>query len=264
MRILAIGDPHGDLAAIRKIPIKDCDAIVLTGDLGSASLARKRAFERIDRERRNLPEKTYSPKEKKRAFMEPYTSTVRLVRYLARHAPVYTVFGNIECSNQETKDIAEAIGLPLPFIYDALRKIKGVTIINNRIVKMGGIRIGGVEYFLDASWVQEFRPKDYAEHLFFAKKESKKVERLLQHYGKIDLLVAHQPPYKVLDKVTAKFAPAHWRGKHAGSKVLLQYIKKTQPTFVVCGHIHEGEGRMKVGKTQVFNLGVAGYAYLTF
>lgn len=36
MKILAIGDHHGNLQKIKKIPIKNIDLILLTGDLGRA------------------------------------------------------------------------------------------------------------------------------------------------------------------------------------------------------------------------------------
>jgi len=71
--------------------------------------------------------------------------------------------------------------------------------------------------------------------------------------------LCHQPPYGVLDKVTARFAPPAWRGKHAGSKSILKYIKAKQPKYVFCGHIHEGKGMQRVGKTEVYNLGCGGY-----
>ena len=76
----------------------------------------------------------------------------------------------------------------------------------------------------------------------------------------MDILICHQPPYGFLDKVSGKYgAPKKWVGKHAGSKVILNYIKKYQPKYVFCGHIHEGEGKVKIGKTEVYNLGVAGH-----
>jgi Icc-related predicted phosphoesterase len=46
MKILAIGDPHGDLKKIKKIPIEGVDLILITGDLGKADLLRKRVFEK--------------------------------------------------------------------------------------------------------------------------------------------------------------------------------------------------------------------------
>ena len=64
----------------------------------------------------------------------------------------------------------------------------------------------------------------------------------------------------IFDKVSPKYnPPKDWIGKHAGSKVILDYIKKYQPKYVFCGHIHEGEGKAKIGKTEVYNLGVAGH-----
>ncbi len=53
MRIIAIGDPHGDVAKLRKIPLKGIDLILLTGDLGKADLARKFAFMNIERQRKD-------------------------------------------------------------------------------------------------------------------------------------------------------------------------------------------------------------------
>jgi len=59
-------------------------------------------------------------------------------------------------------------------------------------------------------------------------------------------------------------APKSWRGKHAGSKVILDYLRKKQPLYSFCGHIHEGEGMKKIGKTEVYNLGVGGYKIVEF
>ncbi len=105
MKILVIGDPHGDLEKIKKIPIKEVDIILLTGDLGSANLMRKFAFENIERQKKGLPKKEQTPKQKKAAFMEAYTSTMHIIKYLKKFAPVYTIYGNVESSNIETKKL---------------------------------------------------------------------------------------------------------------------------------------------------------------
>jgi len=91
-----------------------------------------------------------------------------------------------------------------------------------------------------------------------ARKQTKKAQRILTRFGsELDILICHQPPYGILDRVTFPGAPKHWRGKHAGSKVILKYIQKYQPKYVFCGHIHEGKGKKKIGKTEIYNLGVA-------
>src|SRR3989344_6236027 len=114
MKILAIGDPHGNLKQINKINFKHIDLILLTGDLGSSNFVRKMSFDNIAREKHGLPKLEYSPRQRKLAFMESYNSTIKLIKYLAKFAPVYTIFGNVESSNAETREYSQDIGLKLP------------------------------------------------------------------------------------------------------------------------------------------------------
>ena len=263
MKILAIGDPHGDLKSIKKISLKGVDLILLTGDLGSASLMRNQAFENIERRKKGLPEKIYSSRDKKRAFMEAYTTSVNVVRYLSKYAPVFTIYGNVESTNAETREYSKSIGLPLPFLTKTLEKIRNVKIINDKKIKFDGVNIGGLSYFVDDVWVKSFKPSEFKKSLSRANKQTSKAKKVLKRFGEVDILVCHQPPLGFLDKVTAPFAPKHWKGKNAGSKVILDYIKRKHPKFVFCGHIHEGQGSAKIGKTLVCNLGVAGYRVIT-
>lgn len=258
VKILAIGDPHGSLEKVRKIPINNIDLILLTGDLGKADLMRKMAFENIERRKKGLEEKDFPNAMKKKAFMEAYNSSLKVIKYLSKKAPVYTIYGNVESRNPETRIESRELGLDLPFLTNSLNAMEGVRVINNRIVNFQGIRIGGLDYFIDTSWVREFKPSDYREKMKSAKKDSDKARKVLKGFNNLDILVCHQPPHGILDKVGFP-APKHWRGKHAGSKLILDYVKRKQPKYVFCGHIHEGEGMKKVGKSEVHNLGVAGY-----
>ena len=264
MRICAIGDPHGNLNKIKQIPLSDVDLILLTGDLGSANLMRKMAFDNIERKKQGHEEIEYTPAQKKKAFMEAYTSTMRIIKYLRRFAPVFTIFGNVESSNYETRKQSRKIGVALPYLSNDLNALTNVRVINNRIANFEDIRIGGLEYFIDTNLVREFKPPDYKKRLAKAKRETDKAKRVLRWFNSLDILVCHQPPYGILDKVTAKFAPKHWQGKHAGSKAILQYIKSKSPKYVFCGHIHEGQGMKKVGETEVYNLGVGGHKIIEF
>ena len=175
MKILAVGDPHGDLEKVRKIPIKNVDLILLTGDLGSASLMRKMAFENVERKKHGLLEKEYSPKQRKKAFMEAYTSSTKVVSYLAKFAPVYVIYGNVESSNTETKKHSKEIGLALPFLTNKLNSMKNVKIINNKLVKFNGLRIGGLLYFFFIKWIKNFKTfKNYYKLKKIKKKKKKK------------------------------------------------------------------------------------------
>ncbi|MBM3232585.1 hypothetical protein FJZ18_00245 [Candidatus Pacearchaeota archaeon] len=263
MKVLAIGDPHGDLEKVKIIPIKDVDLILLTGDLGSANLMRKIAFENVERQKRGLEKREFSPTQRKMAFMEAYNSTMKVIKYLRNFAPVYTIYGNVESSNLETRKESKEIGLLLPFLTDDLREIDNVRVINNRLVNFNGVRIGGLQYFVDTNWVQDFKPKDYRKRMKKAKRQTDKARDILKRFDEVDILVHHQPPYSYLDKVTFSGAPKHWKGKHAGSKLILDYIQRKQPRYAFCGHIHEGEGMRRIGRTEVYNLGVCGYKFIT-
>ncbi len=66
-------------------------------------------------------------------------------------------------------------------------------------------------------------------------------------------LVVHFPP---LGTLLDEFAP----GKHAGSPTLRQWVERTQPAYLFCGHIHEAAGRSdRIGATQCINVGKQGY-----
>jgi Icc-related predicted phosphoesterase len=259
MKICAIGDPHGDLEKIKKIPLKDVDLILLTGDLGKADLARKMSFDNIKRVKEGLKEIKYTGNQRKKASMESYDSTIKIINYLRKFAPVYTIFGNVEINNYKTRLRSKQYKIKLPFLANDLNSLKNVRVINNRLANFEGIKIGGLEYFIDTCWVKEFKPSNFEKNFKIAKKDSEKAKKTLNWFNSLDILLCHQPPYKILDKVTASFAPKHWQGKHAGSKVILEYIKNKNPKYVFCGHIHEAYGNKKIGKTTIYNLGVAEY-----
>ena len=68
------------------------------------------------------------------------------------------------------------------------------------------------------------------------------------------ILISHSPPYSCLDQLPD--------GQHMGSKSVLNYIKKSKPLFVVCGHIHEQWNQCdSVEGIPVINAGPKGYIY---
>ena len=72
-----------------------------------------------------------------------------------------------------------------------------------------------------------------------------------------NILLSHQPPVNTInDEVVT--------GKHVGSKIIREFIEWLQPLVVFTGHIHEGVGIDKIGKTLIINPGPftnGGYAY---
>ncbi len=60
------------------------------------------------------------------------------------------------------------------------------------------------------------------------------------------ILITHSPPYGVLDEVGG--------GIHAGSKSIRKIMEEKKPLILLCGHIHDQEGKKKVGETTVVNV----------
>ncbi|MFH1585828.1 MAG: metallophosphoesterase [archaeon] len=256
MKICIIGDPHGKVKASKSV-LKKADLILLTGDIGKADLARKQAFERIRREREGLPELKPDKKQEKAGWIEIYNSTISILKNLTKFAQVYSILGNVGTStDSQIKKEEKKLGIKLPYIRSGMNNVKNFNLVINNIRRINGLKIGFLDYFVDTCWIKEFRAK--GEKYSGAKKETLKAKKILKRFNKVDILVCHQPPYGILDKVTWSKAPKHWKGKHAGSKVILDYIKKKQPRYVFCGHIHEGKGKKKIGKSEVYNVGVNG------
>src|SRR3989344_6011937 len=202
MKILVVGDPHGKLGKIKKLDLKEIVMSLITGDLGESDSARKFYFGNLERKRKGLPELEETQKLIKEIWNSSYVSSMAVIKYPAKFAPVYTMMGNVTSKDAYAR--------------------------------------------ADEKIIQK------------AKKETEKARRVLRKFGKVDVLICHQPPYGILDKVNSLFAPKNWNGGHAGSKVILDYIKKYQPEYVFCGHIHEGKGMKKIGKTKVYNVGHEG------
>jgi len=256
MRILVVGDPHGVLP--KKIP-KNVDLILITGDIGKADLARKRFFENIKRERKGLLKLEKTPVFEKKIWQEIYLSSIFIAKHFSKFVPTYSLLGNVGTQTDfETKKEEKKLGIKLPYLRSGLENIKNFYLVRNRIRNFKGLRFGFLEHFIDNSWIKEFNEKD-KKRIKRAQKETSKFKRILNGFGKVDVLISHQPPYGILDKINGKYgAPKSWWGKHAGSKVVLDYIKRKQPRYVFCGHIHEGKGKVKIGKTEVYNVGVSG------
>jgi len=259
MKIAAIGDPHGNLEKIRSIRLEKVDLALLTGDLGQTDNLRKLAYEFLNIKRPGPKQRSSYADGFKKAFLQSCQTALSVAGYIAGFCPVYAVRGNADISNYDTRKFARTFGIDLPYLYQDLLKINGLRLIDNRLAVYRGLSIGGVKYFTDISWAREFELDGIPKIRERAMRDTRDANRVLDRFGKLDILVTHVPPYGVLDRVESKTIPPSWVGRHAGSRAILEYIHRQQPGYVFCGHIHESEGFEKVGRSQVYNLGVGGY-----
>lgn len=72
------------------------------------------------------------------------------------------------------------------------------------------------------------------------------------------VLISHNPPKDTV-------CDALPNGMHVGSTAVREFIEETQPDICICGHIHEGRGMDRIGRTVVVNpgnFGAGGYVVL--
>lgn len=98
-------------------------------------------------------------------------------------------------------------------------------------------------------------PNEYTEAVYAARFATLQASVL---QARCAVIVCHQPPFRTLcDR--AQF------GQHVGSLEVRRFLERTRPLACVTGHIHEGIGVDKIGRTTVVNPGplwMGGYATL--
>ena len=63
-----------------------------------------------------------------------------------------------------------------------------------------------------------------------------------------DIVLCHMPPYGIRDRA--------FFGMHIGSKWLYDFVCRAQPTYVICGHVHEDHGYEQLDRTCIVNCSV--------
>ncbi len=68
------------------------------------------------------------------------------------------------------------------------------------------------------------------------------------------VFIPHSPP------INTKLDVIH-SGQHVGSTAVREFIERSQPDVVICGHIHEARGIDALGNCRIVNCGQAGKGY---
>lgn len=137
----------------------------------------------------------------------------------------------------------------------ALLKPQGCVDIDGRVVRHGGLTIGG----LGGSIWYNGGKYQYTQHMMTAR-VSALLPRIIwarrwNGYG-LDILITHSPPAGINDG----------KGAHAGFKALRWLLQRFPPRYHIHGHVHQNyrmtaDIQTKFGSTQVIN--TAGYRLLT-
>jgi hypothetical protein len=114
---------------------------------------------------------------------------------------------------------------------------KNITFLHKKFHEAGGVLFAGYGG-------GGFSLRDREFELFSQKIATERKGRRL-------ILMFHGPPYK--NKTDLIY------GEHAGNKSYTDFIKKEKPELVLCGHLHENNGKHdRIGKTLIMNPGPEG------
>jgi len=69
-----------------------------------------------------------------------------------------------------------------------------------------------------------------------------------------DILITHGPPAGILDSI-------QWVGAPLGCEELLEAVKRVKPRYHLFGHIHDGNGTLRVDKTTFINSSIMNEKY---
>jgi len=254
MRILAIGDFHGKFPVKLQKLAKGVDLVISVGDYCSFT-NRDLFFEYSYHKDTDLWE-AVGKKKVKEGILKDLKSGENILKKLnVLKVPVLTVIGNTDYTRvHDTFDVSSGTSRKWKwgaqdFFKPMIKKYGNVRRFDYGSAQIEGLNFIGAYGHTFPGIVKSRNYKKYRAIL----------EKLFKKFQKKDIIfVSHNMPYDCkLDKIRDKNAPMVVRGKHYGSKLIRRIINKYQPILAIGGHMHENQGKCKIGKTLVVNPGAA-------
>jgi len=256
MKILVLGDFHGRLLEGIKGIIKKnkIDMIISVGDY-CPFVYRKLWFKHCYGKEIELWQ--IIGKDKTRKLVERDLELgERVLKELNNlEVPVFTVVGNLDyIGYNDVLDLKQKNHwkwYEQDFFDKMIKKYKNIKRFDYDFIKFSDLILIGA---YGQTFPGKVRSRAFRKHKMILgrlfnrfKKENKE--------GKV-IFVSHNVPFNTkLDKITSKDAPKKAKGEHYGSKLIRKIVDKYQPVLHIGGHIHEGKGTDKIGKTLCLNPG---------
>lgn len=279
MKLFIVGDLHGRKPIIKN---KNFDAIVLVGDIcDDRKIAPfyKEYFKLIKNKDFNEDfdewlTKQISKKRIKKYEKESLNVGRKILKYIdSLRKPIFIVAGNWDQSYRKSRiKSTKSYYNHLKTVHDYYLgdKIntyltKGIKNLNDCMFKCVEFnRINFIGYGLSSTpekpkkkFLKKIKDKE-------AKSLEKSYQRILDKLGTAykkrknkklpTFFITHNVPYKTkLD--TCKDKKSYAYKKHLGSTIARTFCEKFQPLICAGGHVHEGRGKDKIGKTTIINPG---------
>ncbi len=141
--------------------------------------------------------------------------------------PTIAVLGNSDYENY----------LELAKDYSQIKILHGNSMVINNINIIG---VSGI-------------PETNEHGSYFSIPESKILKLFVNAINEIEkrkflISISHVPPLNILDM--------NRYGEHIGSRAIKTFIERYKPDLHLCGHVHESQGIVRIGKTIVVNAGM--------
>ncbi|MFH1501272.1 MAG: metallophosphoesterase [archaeon] len=264
MKILAIGDFHGKFPnkLLRRIKKEKFDLILSPGDFcGNMQLSKlffkyaygcdKELWEYIGKRKVNKLEKKN---------LEDGVGVGKKINLIGKK--VIATKGNWDPTN--IPEPGSRYKDPFTKKFNAaFKKLKNIKIVDFKSYKYQGYNFVG---YPRSSYPGHMTParrkrlkkrneREINKIIKMLDEDNKKYfKRIKKQFKPETIFITHNAPYNTkLDLI--KKGPQ--KGKHYGSYLARKVIKELKPILVVCGHMHENQGKQKVGRSWVVNTGAA-------
>lgn len=258
MKILAIGDFHGRFPVkLRKRIEKEKPNLILSnGDYGGIEDFRpylKKLFKAREKREDVWLKDIMGKKKYREALKKDYATGKIILKELDKFKiKTFSVFGNCDwykCFyNKSNKNYALLI-----------KKLKYIRNINRGKTSFKKLKIVGFGGYLDPDVYftkkgqKAINEQDSKKRKKRYKEWEKRLMKLMKN--KPDILLIHYTPYRCLDKMKEKGFTL--TGSYIGVSFYNRAIMRFKPRLAVCGHMHENQGKCKIGRTIVINTGAA-------
>lgn len=259
MKILAIGDFHGHTEKLKKIPRQDFDFVIGVGDYAGIEDWMpwiRHIFKIKDRGKRISPQEFFGKKRFKKLLKDDFAAGKKALKFLdGLMKPGFFVFGNgdDEWYNYSfSKDILQGRKNLIKF-WKNLKNLKEMTY---KVRRYKGISFLGFGGYMDVTANDKSRDKEWQKIVNLRNKRAEnKMNSLLKQIKRKSIFIFHYPPKGIFDIIKEKGNP--FRGGSSGIDFFRKAILKHKPFLVLCGHMHEYQGKKKLGNSLVVNPGEA-------
>ena len=266
IRILAIGDFHGKFPVKLRKEVNKADLVLCTGDFGGIKewyrylMYLFKEFDKGNSRGDMKSGKEFFGKEKyKELIKKDEKLTKEVLRVLNNlNKKIIFIFGNTD--DFFYKYPFDKWGVKKSNL-NFIKKLKNLKDITYSKIKYKNINIVGFGGYMDIDEylkekIKTKEDKKRREKVKKRRDESKKklFEIIKRTRGK-RIFLFHYPPKGFFDVIKDKKNPHH--GESTGINFFLQAIKKYKPSLVLCGHMHEHQGKKKLGDTLIVATGAA-------